>query len=173
MRYLIFFALMVFVSGCICCGSQPVVHSVTFYGNESTTTTSQGVVFSSTQTTISDSTTSSTLLFMRNLDATSSTSSTLIVSSISSSTQSADVLALATQAYLSSTTSADVVSYSLACLDSDNGLNVDVRGHVEFEGVAYVDYCVGEKIFEHYCDDGVEHVLEIICATGCSGGRCN
>jgi hypothetical protein len=51
-------------------------------------------------------------------------------------------------------------------------LNTDVKGGVEYGGVFHVDYCVGDTMFEYYCDDGVSKVLELICDSGCYDNRC-
>lgn len=74
-------------------------------------------------------------------------------------------------------------SFALACIDSDNGRNITVRGEVEFmnDGVLTVnhDKCVMLKdndlktMQEYYCNDrGEVKSVYIACKTMCIEGRC-
>ena len=64
---------------------------------------------------------------------------------------------------------------SVPCLDSDGGLNEDVKGAVTSGGATVQDSCASaEAVSEYYCDNGKAASKDIICGTGmaCSGGQC-
>ena len=58
------------------------------------------------------------------------------------------------------------------CFDSDDGLNYDVYGYVEFDGNVYRDGCSWNSVRENYCKDGKLYVTSYVCASGCEFGAC-
>ncbi|MBD3388621.1 MAG: hypothetical protein GF416_06090 [Candidatus Altiarchaeales archaeon] len=179
MRYLVL-SFLVLLSGCLCCCYQPEpkVHSVTFYGNESTTTIETPRERDNFEIVVSTSTSMDTLRRPVSHATTSTTqpgvatskSSAEVKPSSSTSALDEDVHVPLMPDLLSATTSAGMV-----CVDSDGAeglINTDIKGWVDFEGIQYYDYCVGDRIYEYYCDDGFIKVIDIICGGGCSGGAC-
>ncbi len=140
------------------------MHSVTFYGNESVGTASTS---STVRMTLSSGETTTTHMMAVTSPTVPSpnllSTSTTLYALLSSSTQDAG---------LSSSTVAVVGGCYDFDQESSRVLNTDVRGTVEYDGNVYVDYCVGDVLYEYYCDDGEMKVLEITCGPGCSGGRC-
>ncbi|MEM3422189.1 MAG: hypothetical protein QXF35_00265 [Candidatus Bilamarchaeaceae archaeon] len=62
------------------------------------------------------------------------------------------------------------------CMDSDNGMEIYVKGQTENASVSYSDYCVDSKsVKEYYCSSNNRVLSEtIVCPTNyeCLGGRC-
>ena len=58
------------------------------------------------------------------------------------------------------------------CVDSDDGLNYDVYGYVEFDGSVYKDGCSWNSVKENYCKDDKLYVTSYACANGCEFGTC-
>ncbi len=58
------------------------------------------------------------------------------------------------------------------CLDSDTGLDTDIKGYVEYGGDRYWDMCDGNAIKEQFCDHNLPKSLRIICSRGCEDGKC-
>lgn len=56
------------------------------------------------------------------------------------------------------------------CMDSDGGINAYEKGKVEIPGFAYEDRCLGENVWEYYCENGEIKKAEIKCL--CNDGVC-
>ena len=60
------------------------------------------------------------------------------------------------------------------CSDSDKGIDSAEKGSVVFEGVKYVDVCIGEyTLKENYCtSDGQSATKNHVCKDSCYEGKC-
>jgi hypothetical protein len=64
---------------------------------------------------------------------------------------------------------------SLTCSDSDDGANYNVKGNVSLSnGSISIDYCIGDKLMEYWCDGNMVKVNLVNCQEGysCSEGAC-
>ncbi len=165
---------VVFFSGCIC-SANPRVHTVTFYGNESIESMNSNEVdgvavgFSLEATTtikkLSDG-------VREYVESTSSTTTTILEDVTTTTQESNDELS-ASGHISSSTKSVDVEFVSgRFCRDLDSGINTDMKGVVEDNGGRYEDFCDGDAVYEHYCDNGLAQTIKITCLRGCRDGKC-
>jgi hypothetical protein len=63
----------------------------------------------------------------------------------------------------------------VTCTDSDNGKKYEIKGHVEYNGVAYNDKCVAQKVEEFYCENNIKKSVVYDCGNlnkVCDGGKC-
>jgi hypothetical protein len=65
----------------------------------------------------------------------------------------------------------NVLNDANGCVDSDGGINKDVKGEVTFNGNVTKDECVGPFLVEYYCDNGKPSNQNFKC--DCSKGICN
>ena len=71
----------------------------------------------------------------------------------------------------------DGVCVEIACVDSDDGVNIKTAGMVVYEGNQYKDYCDqnnNQYVTEYYCENGVVASTYADCGKGntCSNGAC-